>query len=574
MAAGTRTGTPTGTPMAAGLAPQPALPMPSDRWAAHLPAPGSFRPSQLTEGGGITRTWADRWAAAPDAPVLRVEGDGEGEGRWWRADALEEATRRAARSLWAAGLAPGERLVWSTATSFAGIVAALGALRLGAVVVPANAAYTERELGHIVRDVRPSVAVVDRAEHAAWLSAGVPGLGAVLSPDLRPLGRSGSAGGRQVAGPARSAAGADRPGGREEPVLDQAAGADPALVVYTSGTTGAPKGAVLSHGNLLAGARSLGLAWRWEPGDRLVLSLPLFHVHGLGAGLFGSLCAGASMVVVPRFEPEVVLDTARDRAGSLFFGVPTMYHRLLGSGRSSELARLRLCVSGSAALPAPLWRSLRTEGGVAVLERYGMTETMLTVSNPYDGERRPGTVGFPLPGVEVRLDRVDAGDGPPGALDGPTGGAPDGDRQMLVAGPSVFAGYWERPAANEAAFDGRWFRTGDVVGADADGYLSLRGRRQDLVISGGFNVYPTEVEDVLLSHPDVAEAAVAGEPSEEWGQTVVAWIVPAGETPSLDSLGAFAAARLAPYKRPRRYRVVDSLPRNAMGKLQRSRLAE
>lgn len=501
--------------------------------------------------------WAARWQAAPSAPVLRCEG----EDGWWAGSQLDEATRRAAGALHAAGLGPGDRFLWSAEPSMPAVIACLGALRLGAVVVPANLAYTERELRHVAGDVRPAVAVVERSDQAGWVAAAAPSVRAVLGPDLTPV--DGAVASRVPA--------AERTVATPVPVeeLDRAGADDPALIVYTSGTTGSPKGAVLSHGNLLAGARALALGWRWTPADRLVLALPLFHVHGLCAGLFGTLTAGASAVVLPRFSPDGVLAAAADHRANLFFGVPTMYHRLLSAGSAGELARLRLCVSGSAPLPAPLWGALRAQGGVEVLERYGMTETLLTVSNPYRGERRPGTVGFPLPGVMARLAPLDDGGGGPPVETG----AEPAEGQLLVAGPSVFGGYWERPAATEAAFEGRWFRSGDLAGWDPDGYLAILGRRNDLILSGGFNVYPAEVEDVLLAHPGVAEVAVAGEPSEEWGETVAAWIVPATSPPPVDALDALVAERLAPYKRPRAYRFVAALPRNAMGKVQRDRLA-
>jgi malonyl-CoA/methylmalonyl-CoA synthetase len=512
-------------------------------WARHLGPGVTLTAADLVAGGSLPAVWAGHWAAEPARRVVHVDGT------WCTAGALEERTRAAAGRLAAAGLGPGERVVWSTATSLDAIVACIGALRLGAVVVPVNAAYTARELAHVVGDVRPAVAIVDRPEQATWVAAASGSVGTVVVfPDLSPAGVAG----RVAPADHQMGLGQTAAGTTADPVLDRSGPDDAAMIVFTSGTTGAPKGAVLTHANLLAGVRAVASAWRWSPDDRLVLALPLFHVHGLCAGLFGTLATGASAVVLDGFSADGVLDAAERHGGTLFFGVPTMYRRLAESGRVSELARLRLCVSGSAPLPAPLWERVRADAGVAILERYGMTETLLTVSNPYDGERRPGTVGFALPGVEVRTDDADGG--------------------LLVRGPSVFGGYWERPAATDAAFDGGWFRTGDVVTEDADGYLAVRGRQTDLIISGGYNVYPAEVEDVLLGHPAVAEVAVVGVPSEEWGETVVDWVVPATASVPVAALAEFAAARLAPYKRPRQVHVVDALPRNAMGKVQRAEL--
>jgi malonyl-CoA/methylmalonyl-CoA synthetase len=513
----------------------------TDPWSPHL-ADGVPFDADDPPGPSLPARWAARWAAQPGRPVLRGRWPGfdPGDtGGWVTAGRLDQASRRAAAVLAAAGLGPGDRLVWSTATGLASVVALVGALRLGAVGVPVNAAYTQRELAHVVADVRPALVVVDRPDQAAWVAGVDPGV-PVWRPDLVPV--DGSAPGRSGTAPG----------------LDTARPEDPALIVYTSGTTGAPKGAVLSHANLAAGSRALELAWRWTPEDRLVLALPLFHVHGLCVGLFGTLAAGASAVVLERFDAPAVLEAVRDDRATMFFGVPTMYHRLAGADGADGLARLRLCVSGSAPLPAARWHEMKRRAGVEVLERYGMTETLLTVSNPYVGERRPGTVGFPLPGVSTRLERVDAGD-------------PEAGR-LMVRGPSVFSGYWERPAATAEAFADDWFRTGDLAGLDPDGYLAIKGRSNDLIISGGFNVYPAEIEDVLLAHPAVAEAAVTGVASEEWGETVTAWVVPADGPIDTDELLAHAAARLAPYKRPRLVRVVDALPRNAMGKVLRAEL--
>jgi len=251
-----------------------------------------------------------------------------------------------------------------------------------------------------------------------------------------------------------------------------------------------------------------------------------------------------------------VLDAARAEDASLFFGVPTMYERLARSSRASELARLRLCVSGSAPLAPRLFEQLRGDAGITVLERYGMTETLMTVSNPYDGERRAGTVGFPLPGVETDI-------------------ADDGE--LRVRGPNVFDGYWERADADGSSFmaddhgSAPWFRTGDIVAVDDDGYLSVVGRARELIISGGFNVFPREVEDVLRGVPGVADVAVVGTPSDEWGEVVTAVVVADGPL-AADALLAAAADELAPYKRPRVVRFVDELPRNALGKVLRHEL--
>jgi len=503
--------------------------VPVEQWSSHLPAGRPFSPEDLLAGGTLPAVWSARWAAQATTPLLLDETPGAtGEpARWCVAGEFDERTRAEAGRLAAAGLGVGDRFLWCSGPSLASVVTSVAALRLGAVVVPANPAYTARELVHIVADVRPVLAVVERSEQAAWVESASAGATAVIGlegDEFRP----------QLDSP---------------PVLDRAAPADPALIVYTSGTTGAPKGAVLSHANLLAGVRSLAAAWRWGEEDRLILGLPLFHVHGLCAGLFGTLAAGASAVLV-RFDAAGVLDAADRHGGTLFFGVPTMYRRFLESGRARELAGLRLCVSGSAPLAVELFGELVAEAGIDPLERYGMTETMLTLSNPIEGERRPGTVGFPLPGAQTRVE-------------------PDG--ALWVRGPSVFGGYWERPAATAECTVEGWFRTGDIVSVDDDGYHRLRGRAGDLIISGGFNVYPAEVEDVLLAHPAVAEVAVSGKPSPEWGEAVVAWVVPDGAL-DIGELLAFAAARLAPYKRPRSVRVIDVLPRNAMGKVQRTEL--
>jgi malonyl-CoA/methylmalonyl-CoA synthetase len=463
--------------------------------------------------GTLPAAWVERWAVDLDRRVLW-----DGARGWVTAGELEDASRRVAGRLQGAGLEPGDRVLFSAGPSIDLVAAHVGALRAGLVTVPVNTAYTEREVAHVVGDARPRAAVVDDPARLAAAEGVV-----VVGPEV------------------------DLPDA-EPSVLDQAGAGDLAHLGYTSGTTGSPKGAALSHGNLLANNVALEEAWRWTADDRLVLALPLFHAHGLCNGVHGTLLAGASAVLLPAFDPDAVLDAARDHEATMFFGVPTMYHRFARTPRVAELGGLRLCVSGSAALPADLHRELEAATGSAVLERYGMTETNMLVSNPYEGERRAGTVGFPLPNVEVRL-------------------ADDGE--VEVRGPNVFGGYWERPEASADAFtaDG-WFRTGDLAEYDPDGYLRILGRSKELIITGGYNVYPREVEDVLATHPAVAEVAVVGQPSEEWGETVVAYVVAAGPLDP-DAVLAHAAELLAPYKRPRRLEVVDALPRNALGKVQK-----
>jgi malonyl-CoA/methylmalonyl-CoA synthetase len=492
-------------------------------WAAHLPPRTDAAGLDLLAAGTLPAAWSAHWRARPDQPVVR-----DPSGDWATGADLLARTERVAGRLAAAGVGPGDRVLLSGPTSVDLVVAHCAALRAGYVVVPVNAAYTPRELAVIAGDAEPRAAVL--GDPALRVAA------AAVDPTMVVTGTE-----------------VDLPDGPPPP-LDALGPGDPALLPYTSGTTGTPKGARLSHGNLLASAEGLRLAWRWTERDCLILCLPLFHMHGLGVGVHGTLLAGARMVLQPRFDVDGVLAAAADPAlgATLFFGVPTMYARLAEAPDLAPLRALRLCVSGSAALAAGLHARLAARSGQAVLERYGMTETVMLVSNPVDGERRPGTVGVPLPGVEVRLDPV-------------TG-------EILVRGPNVFAGYWRRPEATADAFtDDGWFRTGDVGAWDEAGYLAIVGRAKELIITGGYNVYPREIEDVLRAHPGVVDVAVVGTPSAEWGEVVTAYVEPG---PGFDgaALAAWAGERLAPYKRPRLVHEVAALPRNAMGKVMRDRL--
>ncbi len=484
-------------------------PVPPGRWPAGPAVP---------PGRTLPEVWSARWTARPDAPVLV---DGRDRARVVDGAALAEGTARVAAALAAAGVAPGDRVLWCARATLESVQVLLGVLRAGAVLVTVNPSASGPEVDHFVADCTPTVAITDDVARHVY-----PSILPVFSVD------------ELLARATRLTPPLDLPSLGPE--------AD-ALIVYTSGTTGRPKGAVHTHASLLAGAAALVQAWGWRPDDRLLLALPLFHVHGLGAGLFGTLAAGASAVVFERFDEEAIV-SAPD--ATMFFGVPTMYHRLAASGRAGRMAGLRLCVCGSAPLAADLWRELRGQG-VEVLERYGMTETLLTLSNPLQGERRPGAVGLPLPGVEAALDEVDE----------------DGVGELLVRGGSLCRGYWGRADAFVDA-DG-WFATGDLASVADDGYVAIRGRRTELIITGGHNVYPAEVEAVLARHPGVEEVAVVGLPSAEWGETVVAFVV---GTPDLAELRDLAEAELAPFKCPRELRLVDALPRNALGKVVRKEL--
>jgi malonyl-CoA/methylmalonyl-CoA synthetase len=510
----------------------------------------------LIAAGSLPAAWAKRWARNPQAPVLRDSrpvspgsSSAESQPEWITAGELDDRTRDAATRLSGAGLQRGDRIVMSCAPSVDLIVAHVGALRLGAIVVPVNPAYSATEVARVIDAARPTIAL-----------AGDP-TRMVSSTDLSFI-RVSSVGELPTF---RADAGAEGPKALvpSSPIeLDMSLADDPAMLMFTSGTTGAPKGVVLSHGNILASAEALRIAWRWTPSDRMILALPLFHMHGLGVCVHGTLLAGSSAVVVDPFSVDSVLDAVAEHQATLLFAVPTMWVRFAASPRVGELAALRLCVSGSAPLASDTWQALAADGHQRILERYGMTETVMNVSNPFDGDRRPGAVGLALPGVEVRL--LGSGDGP---------------GEIVLRGPNVLNSYWEQPDATAEAFteDG-WFRTGDLGQFDPDGYLRIVGRSKELIIAGGFNVYPREIEETLATHESVREAAVVGKPHPEWGETVVAFVVLHDRFLAVDKtairrdLMTHVAQHLAKYKRPREIHFRSELPRNALGKIIRSEL--
>ncbi|MFC3892981.1 acyl-CoA synthetase [Lentzea rhizosphaerae] len=425
--------------------------------------------------------------------------------------------------------------VWATPT-IETCVAVVAALLAGVPAVPVNPKVGERELAHIVADSAPAAVL---AAPQAPLPEGlhsVPRLDVTLDGDTPEL--------------------------PDEPDAEA-----PALIVYTSGTTGAPKGVVLPRRAIVSTLDAVAQAWEWTGDDVLVHALPLFHVHGLILGVLGPLRRGGTLHHLGKFSTaELTRALAGD--GTMMFGVPTMYHRIAEEvGENAELGaaleKARLLVSGSAALPVRDHERIAAATGQRVVERYGMTETLMNTSVRADGDRRPGAVGLPLPGVEVRL--VDDH----GVTLDDTGAV----GEIQVRGPNLFTEYLNRPDATAEAFADGWFRTGDVGTRDADGYFRIVGRKAtDIIKSGGYKIGAGEIENALLEHPAVKEVAVTGEPDDDLGERIVAWIVPSGEEPSAEELADHVARLLTPHKRPRSVRFVESLPRNDMGKVMKRAL--
>ncbi|HEX6096962.1 MAG TPA: AMP-binding protein [Thermoanaerobaculia bacterium] len=429
----------------------------------------------------------------------------EWEGRTYTFGELETRSNRVAHALLGRGYQKGDRLGVYLANRIELIDLFLACVKTGVIFVPINILYREREIAHIVAD-----AEVREVVDADSL---IDGEG---QPEDRPV-----------------------------LLLD---GGTPAAIIYTSGTTGTSKGAVLTHDNFAANAITLTTVWQISSRDRFLLALPLFHIHALGNGLHTWLVSGCRMRLLERFDHRVAVQELRDFQPTLFFGVPAMYVRLLETDPAAAReigARMRLFVSGSAPLPAAVLEQFRTLFGHTILERYGMTETFMNISNPYLGERRAGTVGLPLPGVSVRVE----------------------NGEVLVRGPNVFAGYWRRPEATAAAFtsDG-FFRTGDLASVSDDGYYTLLGRKSDLIISGGFNIYPREIEELLLEQEGVQEAAVVSAHDDVRGEVPVAYLVGAFDAAALERA---CREQLASFKVPRRFVRVESIPRTALGKVQK-----
>jgi malonyl-CoA/methylmalonyl-CoA synthetase len=487
----------------------------------------------------------------PDRRFATIPGTPE---RHYSYGDLDRVSARFAHRLVGMGVEPGDRVAAQVPKSIEALVLYLAVVRAGAIFLPLNTAYTPGEVAYFLGNAIPRVFLCDPGDEAA----------------LRPVAEE--AGARlETMGVWRDPdtfAGTFLTEGGESETFDTVArGADDlAAFLYTSGTTGRSKGAMLTHDNLLSNSATLAEHWRFTPDDVLLHALPIFHTHGLFVATNVTLLAGGSLIFLPKFDVDTLIEWMPKATAMM--GVPTFYTRLLEDARFTRevAADMRLFVSGSAPLLEETHDRFERRTGHRILERYGMTETNMNTSNPYDGERRAGTVGFPLPGVELKITDPDTG---AEVADGEVG-------QIEVRGPYVFKGYWQMPekTAAELREDG-FFITGDLARRDADGYVQIVGRNKDLIISGGYNIYPKEVELVLDAQPGVLESAVIGVPHPDFGETVVALIVPEpGETPEFDAIAAAAGEALARFKQPRRLILVDELPRNTMGKVQKNILRE
>ncbi|GAB4530378.1 MAG: malonyl-CoA synthase [Roseibium sp.] len=464
--------------------------------------------------------------------------------------AFLELAARFAHVLADGGLAPGDRVAAQVEKSAEALALYAACAQTGTVFLPLNTAYTVDELSYFIENSGASLVVCDAASEASLQPVATR-----LGARIETLNADGTG----------SLVERARPMPAQYPTVDRS-GDDLAAFLYTSGTTGRSKGAMLTQDNLLSNAATLAELWRFTDEDVLLHALPIFHTHGLFVASNVSLTAGGAMLFLPKFDLDAMIELMPKATAMM--GVPTFYTRLLQDARfTADLTRgMRLFISGSAPLLADTHRQFEERTGHRILERYGMTETNMNTSNPYDGERRAGTVGFPLPGVELKITDPETGATLPDETVG----------QIEVRGPNVFKGYWRMPDKTAAELrDDGFFITGDLGRIDADGYVHIVGRNKDLIISGGYNIYPKEIELVLDEQPGVKESAVIGVPHADFGETVLGLIVPEdGGEPDLDAIMKAAGASLARFKHPRKLILVDNLPRNTMGKVQKNVLRE
>ncbi len=496
----------------------------------------------------LFKTFATRMEARGTANFITTPEDKE----YSYAEALG-ITERIAGALKHLGVKPGDRVAVQVDKSPEAILLYLSTLRVGGVYLPLNTGYTAEEIGYFLGDAEPALFVCQpEALEAAKAIAAETGC-----PRVETLGTNADGSLMDVVASAEAFTG-----------IEQRSDDDLAAILYTSGTTGRSKGAMLTHKNLGSNGKSLVEAWRFTENDRLIHALPIFHTHGLFVACNVMLISGGSLYFMSKFDVDKVIAAMPE--GTALMGVPTFYTRLLQDDRlTPELtANMRVFTSGSAPLTAETHQQFEQRTGHAILERYGMTETNMNTSNPYDGDRIAGTVGLPLPGVEIRITNPEAGDHQP---------LPQGEIGMLeVRGPNVFKGYWRMPEKTRAELlDDGFFVTGDLALIDERGYVQIVGRDKDLVISGGFNVYPKEVEQVIDAMPEVMESAVIGVPHPDFGEGVTAVVVllPGQKLEEANVIKALAG-HLAKFKQPKRVFFVDALPRNTMGKVQKKQLRD
>ena len=519
-----------------------------DAWQRHLgiEVDADALLVELVEGS-LPQAFHETAVRAPEGAALTIDDEEITHGE------LDRLAARVGAWLREQGIVPEERVILCGSNSLDFVIAYLGILRAGGVVVPSGAGLTKPELRHIVEDSSAACALAqgDALDRLMSIEREDTSLRMIVALEEKEVSEAPFL---------RQAVSEGEP---LEP--GDASGDEVAMLAYTSGTTGRPKGVPLTHANLLSSMRAAMRAWRWDANDVLVHALPFTHQHGLG-GVHMTLLAGSRAVVHSRFDPARLCAAIESEGATVLFAVPAIYEKLAAweGIEEADCSSLRLPIAGSSALSPALARRVSSLLGRDVLERYGSTESGLSVSNPYDGPRKFGSVGFPLPGTELSIvDEVG------GTLE------PGKDGEIVLRGPQVFSGYWNLPDATEENFyAGGWFRTGDVGRVDPeDGHLTVTGRLKEMIISGGLNIYPREAELVLEDHATVEGAAVVGIPSERWGEEVVAFIVPAGDG-GVDEgdLSAHARESLSAYKCPKRFFVVDDLPRNEMGKVLKDEL--
>jgi malonyl-CoA/methylmalonyl-CoA synthetase len=490
---------------------------------------------------------------------------------------LNELVNRTAGYLQSLGLQPGDRVALQLSKCLEFILLHLASIKLGCITLPLNLAYPPDELKYFLEDSGAKLffALESSKEKIESILSELPELKKCIfldpsKPDefqLQIIAKHPRGTNSQLPPPLRLHSDDSTVlaplSAKQSPISNLS---DTAIIIYTSGTTGRPKGAEITHGNLKSNLDALHTAWGWQADDVLLHVLPIFHVHGLFVALHGALHAGATTLLMRDFDARKTLQTLVDRRCTVFMAVPTIHNRLLDvpDAKSFDLAHVRLITSGSDRLPDEVFTGFQQTFGHTLLERYGMTETGMNCSNPLHGERRIGSVGLPLPGVDVRIVNPETG-----AIlqDGEIG-------DVQLRGPNIFKGYWRQPDKTSASFsaDG-WFKTGDLGFREKDGYITLCGRSKDLIISGGLNIYPPEVERVLVEHPAVNACAVIGCPDRQWGEKVTAVVVlNQGASVTDEELIRFCRERLAPYKSPKSIFFRGDLPRNAMGKVQKAEL--